>query len=280
MHPSLLLLVDDEPAIADLVRRYGTRAGHRVECFPDVPSAWKYLTAGGTLGSGIEEQPFPSRRADLLLLDLNLPGISGLDLCRKIRATPDLATLPVSLFTMFDRPDDLVAGLEVGTDFLFLKDLIALPDAWLNRLEEILSKVHGQAQPLSLSSTLQAGLSEAPEQLIATINQALRLPLLRQLGPAFLRAVARRVCRRLPVVGEPGPGRTCPTMDLDFCLLPSGLGFDPDPFAHRWPAAAVVVFAVGLTEEITQVLGRTITAPFRATLAASLPAFSQVVANK
>jgi len=62
---------------------------------------------------------------------------------------------------------------------------------------------------------------------------------------------------------------------LDFCLLPSGLGFDPDTFALHWPAATLVAFAVELTEEITQLLGQTTTAPFRATLAASLPAFSQ-----
>jgi CheY-like chemotaxis protein len=210
-----------------------------------------------------------------VLLDLNLPGLSGLELCRRIRATPELAALPVSLFTMYDRPDEIAAGLEAGTDFLFPKDLVAHPEAWLNRLEEILIFVHGQAQPLSLSSSETSGLSLAPEQLIAAINRALRLPLLRQLGPAFLRAVVRRVGRRLSNVREAGAGQPPTPTDFGPCLVPSGLGFDPNLFAHHWPAAAVVRFAEELTREITQVLGQTTTAPFRATLAASLPACSQ-----
>src|SRR5262249_2155489 len=70
-----------------------------------------------------------------------------------------------------------------------------------------------------------------------------------------------------PLLAGGDPGRPIPPLDTDRWLLPSGLGFDPDHFARHWPAAAVVVFTTGLVEEITQVLGSAITAPFRATLA-------------
>jgi CheY-like chemotaxis protein len=262
MEPSLLLLVDDDPNIADLVNRVARRAGHQVEYRADVRKAWEYLTGRGG-ENGLSRSPLPH----LVLLDFNLPGISGLELCRWLRATPHLAKLPVALFTMFDRPDDIAAGLDAGMDFLFPKDLLARPDDWRERLEEILRQVHGQALTLSLSSSVSSGLSDAPEQLIAAINRGL-LPLLRQLGPVFLRALAPRVCRRTePLLAEADAGQPPPPMDSNRWLLPSGLGFDPDHFARHWTAAAVVVFATGLAEEITQVLGPAITAPFRATLA-------------
>jgi CheY-like chemotaxis protein len=262
MQPSSLLLVDDDPSIADLVYRVARRAGHQVEYRADVRKAWEYLTGrGGENGQSLPPLPH------LVLLDFNLPGISGLELCRWLRATAHLAKLPVALFTMYDRPDDVAAGLEAGMDFLFPKDLLARPDEWRERLEEILNQVHGQALPLSLSSSVTSGLSDTPEQLIVTINRGL-LPLLRQLGPVFLRALAPRVYRRVgPLLAGGEPGRPPPPMDSDRWLLPSGLGFDPDHFARHWPAAAVVVFTTGLVEEITQVLGSAITAPFRATLA-------------
>jgi CheY-like chemotaxis protein len=277
MKPSVLLLVDDERTIAALVRRYVQPAGHHVEWCVDVPAAWKYLSDGKAEQQGTEESSRRSSRPHLLLLDLNLPGSSGLDLCRQLRAAPELKTLPIALFTTYDRPEEIAAGLEAGTDFLFPKDLVAQPDRWMERLEEILTHVHGQARTLSLSSTEMSGLSRAPELLIATINQTLRqrLPLLRQLGPPFLRALARRVCRRVALAGEPGAGHPPRPSSLDFRLLSSGLEFDPDYFAHHWPAPAVVEFALELAKEMNQVLGQAITEPFQATLAASFPLFFQ-----
>src|SRR5262249_43086599 len=114
MEPSLLLLVDDDPNIADLVGRVARRAGHRVEHRADARQAWGYLTDAGN-----ENRLPPLPLPHLMLLDLNLPGISGLELCRWLRATPRLAKLPVALFTMYDQPHDAVAGLEAGMDFLF-----------------------------------------------------------------------------------------------------------------------------------------------------------------
>jgi CheY-like chemotaxis protein len=270
MQPSLLFLVDDEPAITHLVSLYGTRAGHRVACFPDGRQAWKYLT--GAAG----EQGRPPR-PHLLLLDLNLPGVSGLDLCRRLRTNPELATLPVALFTTLDRPDEIARALEVGTDFLFDKDHVKDPKDWLERLDDILLHVHGRPLTLSLSSSEVSHLCTTPEQLIATLNRALR-SLLRPLGPPFLRAVSRRAFGRVrPLLGEVDAGGTPSPIDPDAWLLANGLGFDPDRLAYSLPAPAVVAFAVLLVDEIVKVLGTATTAPFRDTLAASLPILSQVV---
>ena len=77
---------------------------------------------------------------DLVLVDINLPGVSGLDLVRRLRATPTLAALPVAIFSATDRPDEVQAGLEAGADFVLSKDLLGSPTAWLGRIEELLTE--------------------------------------------------------------------------------------------------------------------------------------------
>src|SRR4051812_37663767 len=99
----LLLLVDDEPALGDIVSYLGKRLGIEVAVCLDVPSAWDFLQ---------------TRRPDLLLLDKNLTGISGPELCRRIRATPSLSDLRVSLFSHWGQPADVAAGFEAGADFV------------------------------------------------------------------------------------------------------------------------------------------------------------------
>ncbi len=53
-------------------------------------------------------------KPDVLLLDVMMPGVSGLELCRYIRREPDLAALPVVLISAKGRPEDVRAGLEAG----------------------------------------------------------------------------------------------------------------------------------------------------------------------
>src|SRR5258708_4034997 len=92
----LLLLVDDAPEIGIIVERLGKRAGQEVICCADALVGWDYLEQ--TIASGgAASTRMP--RPDLVILDLNLPGVSGVELCRRIRATPELETLPVALFS-------------------------------------------------------------------------------------------------------------------------------------------------------------------------------------
>ena len=108
-------LVDDAPDLGLVVTLLGRRAGCEVECRLDVPGAWEFLQ---------------HTRPDLILLDRNLPGVSGLELCRRVRATPALADLPIALFVYLRLTEDVAAGLEAGVDFLFSKELVGSPDEW------------------------------------------------------------------------------------------------------------------------------------------------------
>src|SRR5262245_19839750 len=79
----LILVIDDLPEIRLIVQRLGKQAGFRVVGCPHAEAAWDYLY-----------QTTP----DLILLDINLPGASGLDMCQRLRETPTMARLRVALF--------------------------------------------------------------------------------------------------------------------------------------------------------------------------------------
>jgi DNA-binding response OmpR family regulator len=99
MEMTTVLVVDDEPMVRDVVRRYLERDGHRVVAVED-----------GDAARGVIERESPS----LVLLDVMLPGkTDGLALCRWIRSTSDL---PVILLTARVGEADRIVGLELGAD--------------------------------------------------------------------------------------------------------------------------------------------------------------------
>lgn len=93
-----VLVVDDDPTVTDVVRRYLEREGHQVETAGDGESALRLAERS---------------RPDLVVLDLMLPGISGLDVCRRLRATSDI---PIVMLTALGEESDRVVGLELGAD--------------------------------------------------------------------------------------------------------------------------------------------------------------------
>src|ERR1039457_2117929 len=93
-----VLIVDDEPAIVRLVRDYLERAGFEVT----------------TAGNGEEAlQVFARSRPDLVILDLTLPRMDGLDVARAMRRAGDV---PIIMLTARTEEADRVAGLELGAD--------------------------------------------------------------------------------------------------------------------------------------------------------------------
>lgn len=99
-----VLVVDDEPMVRDVLSRYLSRGGYEVETAADGAAA---LDA------------FAERRPDLILLDLMLPGIDGLEVFRRIRArSPN----PVIMLTARGEETDRIVGLEMGAD-----DYVAKP---------------------------------------------------------------------------------------------------------------------------------------------------------
>jgi DNA-binding response OmpR family regulator len=95
---SRVLVVDDDPTVSDVVARYLTRDGHEVTTVADGLTALELAT-----------QAPP----DLVILDLMLPGISGLQVCRALR---EIGPLPVIMLTARSDEGDRVAGLELGAD--------------------------------------------------------------------------------------------------------------------------------------------------------------------
>jgi len=93
-----ILIVEDEPSLAESVRYALDSEGFEV------------LVADSGLG-GLESARV--NQPDLVLLDLMLPGLSGLDVCRQIRSASDV---PIIMLTAKDAESDKVAGLELGAD--------------------------------------------------------------------------------------------------------------------------------------------------------------------
>ena len=92
-----LLVVEDDPDIVDVVRYNFEREGFRV-----------YSAVTGE--RGLEEAR--RRKPDLILLDLMLPGIDGLEICRRLRAAEDTKSIPVIVLTAKSEESDIVVGLE------------------------------------------------------------------------------------------------------------------------------------------------------------------------
>jgi DNA-binding response OmpR family regulator len=94
-----VLVVDDDPRVSDVVRRYLERDGFTVGLAADGPAALR---------------AFGQDKPDLVVLDLMLPGLDGLEVCRRMRAVaPDL---PVIMLTALGEESDRVLGLEIGAD--------------------------------------------------------------------------------------------------------------------------------------------------------------------
>ncbi len=93
-----ILVVEDDPTVADVVTRYLERAGFRVEAVTDGRSALAAAAA---------------RPPDLVVLDLMLPGLDGLEVCRRLRRS---SPVPVVMLTALGEETDRVLGLELGAD--------------------------------------------------------------------------------------------------------------------------------------------------------------------
>jgi len=117
-----ILVVDDEPTIAEVVARYLARAGYETRIATDGPSA---VAAAAV------------RRPDLVVLDIMLPGLDGLEVMRRLRADSD-ERVPVILLTAKGEEADRVVGLRQGADDYVVKpfsprELVARVDAVLRR---------------------------------------------------------------------------------------------------------------------------------------------------
>ena len=126
-----ILVVDDTPTNVKLLRDLLTVKGYAVVT----------ATSGA---EGLEQ--IDAERPDLVLLDVMMPGMSGYDVCRRIRANPATAVLPVVMVTALDPGPERIKGLDAGADDFLTKpinqaELLARVRSLL-RIKELWDEVH------------------------------------------------------------------------------------------------------------------------------------------
>lgn len=144
--PSRILIVEDEPKLAALLQDYLQAAGYASTIVDDGLRALAALRA---------EPP------DAVLLDLMLPGLDGLSICRELRASSDprLAQLPILMLTARVEEIDRLLGLELGADDYICKPFS--PREVVARVKTVLRRVRTQAVDTTPPLQLDEGRLEA-----------------------------------------------------------------------------------------------------------------------
>jgi len=132
-----LLVVDDDPRLRDLLRRFLERVGFRVTAAGDAAEARHMLTL---------------MHFDLIVLDVMMPGESGLDLTEAVRRERDV---PVVLLTARGAPEDRIAGFERGADDYLAKPFE--PRELLLRIRTILRRLATTAAPAAPAGPIRLG---------------------------------------------------------------------------------------------------------------------------
>ena len=142
------VIADDDPVTTAILSRTLQGWGIDVACAPDGLSAWELLTTG----------PAP----ELAIVDWMMPGIDGIDLCRRIRQEPTLSAMYVLLLTGRSGREDLVAGLDAGADDYMVKPIDT---------EELRARVQVGARV----GSLQTRLTDQVKELRAARDHLARL---------------------------------------------------------------------------------------------------------
>ena len=157
-----VLIVEDDRRIANWVKVYFERAGFSAE-----------MTHDGESGLELARQLTP----DLVILDLMLPRLDGVDLCRILRRESDV---PIIMLTARETPAERITGLDSGADDYIIKPFD--PEEVIARAEAVLRRVKGKVQqvltrgPITLNATtgvvtvddVPVALSHAQMALLAT----------------------------------------------------------------------------------------------------------------
>ena len=220
-----LLLVDDEPGIVAIARDYLERAGFRV------------LTAGdGAAALHIARSEQPA----LIVLDLMLPEIDGLDVLRSLRANPTTQATPVIMLTARVEEADRVSGLEMGADDYMTKPFS--PRELVARVRAVLRRTENQHEQTALLQTgdlvidfqrRSVRLAGSPIELTATEFDLLAI-LAREPGRPFTRT---QLIEMAYDVSYAGFDRT-----VDAHIKNLRRKIEPDP---REPTCILTIYGVG-----------------------------------
>ncbi|MCH7232294.1 response regulator transcription factor [Glycomyces sp. L485] len=125
-----VLVVDDDPALADVVARYLRREGFEVD----------YASDGAT---GLQRAL--STLPDLVVLDLMMPGMDGFEVCRRLRRS---TSIPVVMLTALGEENDRISGLDLGADDYITKPFS--PRELAARVRAVLRRAGGATGPAEL----------------------------------------------------------------------------------------------------------------------------------
>jgi len=135
-----ILVVEDEVDILDLLRHVLEKDGHQVRTAESGEAALQELRVAPP---------------HLLLLDLMLPGMDGLELCRRVRLASETRNLPVIMLTAKGEENDVVAGLNLGADDYITKPFS--PRVLLARLHAVIRRRQDEALPGREKDALRRG---------------------------------------------------------------------------------------------------------------------------
>lgn len=108
MEPTSILIIDDEPSTAEMFSLMLENAGYQTSVVH---------------GTGTAIRAIRQKRPDLVVVDVMMPGVSGLEFCRFVRREPGLEGLPVVIVSAKGQPEDVEAGLQAGADVYLKKPL-------------------------------------------------------------------------------------------------------------------------------------------------------------
>src|SRR5262245_33190967 len=129
-----ILVVEDDADIAELIAHYLEKAGHSVEL----------LASGTGVMARLREAP-----ADLVVLDLMLPGLDGSRVCQAMRADGATAAIPVIMLTARGEESDRIAGLELGAD-----DYVTKPFSPKELVARVAARLRRPVPPVATSSVV------------------------------------------------------------------------------------------------------------------------------
>ncbi|GGF51307.1 DNA-binding response regulator [Terasakiella brassicae] len=173
----LVLIVEDEPPLAELVRYNIEKEGFRTLCVGDGEEAMLLVE---------EEEP------DLVILDWMLPGLSGIEVCRRLRERKSTKSLPIIMLTARGEESDRIRGLDSGADDYIVKpfspnELLARAKAVLRRSSPALAQDKLSYEDISMDLTEHKVLrDEIPVHLGPTEYRLLRV-LMERPGRVFSR---------------------------------------------------------------------------------------------
>jgi two-component system alkaline phosphatase synthesis response regulator PhoP len=133
-----VLIVEDEPDIAELIKFHCEREGCEA----------KVVASGKAALDVVKREP-----PDLLILDLMLPDVGGIEICRRVKQWPETRDVPVVMVTAKGEESDVVAGLEIGADDYVVKPFS--PRVLMARVRAVLRRTSEVAEAVEAGNRLE-----------------------------------------------------------------------------------------------------------------------------